>query len=270
MSILEKTPKERSLARPSFIRPYVAPLVPFVAAVGLLEWLVDRGSLPIYLVPKPSMVFTALFSERAMLGQAFIQTATAAAVGLGMSLVVGFATAFLLSLSRTLRSAFYPYATFFQTVPIVAIAPLLVIWFGYGLPTVIASAFICSLFPVIASTLLGLQSTDPGLIDLLRIYDTSRFRTLWVCRIPYALPQIFSGVRIASGLAVIGAIVGEFIGGGGLGSAIETARSQQRLDQLFATVMISALLGLFFLLAVNFIARVTLGRWHVSERENAN
>ena len=176
MSILEKTPKERSLPRPSFIRPYVAPLVPFVAAVGLLEWLVDRGSLPVYLVPKPSMVFAALFSERAMLGQAFIQTATAAAVGLGMSLVVGFATAFLLSLSRTLRSAFYPYATFFQTVPIVAIAPLLVIWFGYGLPTVIASAFICSLFPVIASTLLGLQSTDPGLIDLLRIYDTSRFR----------------------------------------------------------------------------------------------
>src|SRR5213075_2138516 len=128
------------------------------------------------------------------------------------SALFGISIAVFLSSSRGIQRAFFPYAVFFQTVPIVAIAPLLVIWFGYGMRTVIASAFIVSIFPVIANTLTGLLSTDPALRDLFRLYGASPSATLWKLRLPAALPQILTGLRIAGGLAVIGAIVGEFIG----------------------------------------------------------
>jgi len=152
-------------------------------------------------------------------------------------------------------------------VPIISIAPLLVIWFGFGQPTVIASAAIVSVFPIIASTLLGLKSTEPALIDLFTLYSASARQMLLMLKIPFALPQIFSGLRIASGLAVVGAIVGEFIGGGGLGSVVDSARTQQRIDRVFAAVLISALLGAVLVGAVNLISALTLGSWHISERK---
>jgi NitT/TauT family transport system permease protein len=256
-----------SFKRTFFVK-WLPPLLPMIAWIIGMEFLVKRGIIQPFIVPAPSAVMRTFFTDREMLFSAFLSTFSAAMIGLGLSIIVGFSLSILLSLSSILRRALYPYATFFQTVPIVSIAPVLVIWFGFGQPTVIASSFICSLFPIMASTLLGLQSTDPALIDLFRIYETSKLRTLWSCRIPFALPQIFSGIRIASGLSIIGAIVGEFIGGGGLGSTIEAARAQQRLDQIFATVLISALLGLFMIFAVNTASRLALGRWHVSEREN--
>ena len=129
-------------------------------------------------------------------------------------------------------------------MPIIAIAPLLVIWFGYGMRTVIASAFIVSIFPVIANTLNGILSTDPALRDLFRLYGASPAVTLWKLRFPAALPQILTGLRIAGGLAVIGAIVGEFIGGQGLGSVVDVARTQQRTDKVFAAVLLASVLGL--------------------------
>jgi NitT/TauT family transport system permease protein len=156
---------------------------------------------------------------------------------------------------------------FLSNVPIISIAPLLVIWFGFGQPTVIASAAIVSVFPIIASTLLGLKSTEPALIDLFTLYSASARQMLYMLKIPFASPQIFSGLRIASGLAVVGAIVGEFIGGGGLGSVVDSARTQQRIDRVFAAVLISALLGAVLVGAVNLISALTLGSWHTSERK---
>jgi NitT/TauT family transport system permease protein len=145
----------------------------------------------------------------------------------------------------------------------------LVIWFGFGQPTVIASAAIVSVFPIIASTLLGLKSTEPALLDLFKLYAASNRQTLWMLKIPFALPQIFSGLRIASGLAVVGAIVGEFIGGGGLGSVVDAARTQQRVDRVFAAVLISSLLGIVLVAAVNIISSLSLGSWHSSERKTS-
>jgi len=150
----------------------------------------------------------------------------------------------------------YPYAIFFQTVPIIAIAPLLVIWLGYGLPTVVASSFIVSVFPVIASSVTGLMSTEPILLDLFRLMDASRLQTLFKLRLPAALPQIFSGFRIAAGLAVIGAIVGEFIAGSGLGGLVDASRNQQRVDRVFAAVLLAAILGILF-----FATLALLTRW---------
>src|SRR5262249_56156555 len=163
-------------------------------------------------------VFEPLWRDWPDLSAALARTSAAVLAGFALSASAGIAFAVFLSSSRAIQRAFYPYAVFFQTVPIIAIAPLLVIWFGYGMRTVVASAFIVSIFPVIANTLTGLLSTDPALRDLFRLYGASTPVTLFKLRFPAALPQILTGLRVASGLAVIGAIVGEFIGGAGLGA----------------------------------------------------
>ena len=249
-----------------FVDTVLPPLIPFVVLILALEALVGAGWIKDYLIPPPSAVWSSLVSDRAELGVGLSETALAAAVGLALSFVVGTGLAILLSASGFMRRAFYPYAIFFQTVPIISIAPLLVIWFGFGRPTVIASAFIVSIFPIIASTLLGLQSTEPALVDLFRLYQASRADHLLKLRIPSALPQIFSGLRIGSGLAVIGAIVGEFIAGGGLGAVVDAARTQQRVDRVFAAVLISSFLGLAMVGIVNLVSWLALRHWHASAR----
>ncbi|MSP40417.1 MAG: ABC transporter permease [Deltaproteobacteria bacterium] len=227
------------------------------------------GWVPSYLIPAPSEVLQSLLDDRSELALAAWATLSSALAGLALSFIAGTFFAVALSSSDLARRAFYPYAVFFQTVPIISIAPLLVIWFGFGQPTVIASAAIVSVFPIIASTLLGLKSTEPALLDLFKLYTASSGQILWMLKIPFALPHIFSGLRIASGLAVVGAIVGEFIGGGGLGSVVDAARTQQRIDRVFAAVLISSLLGVVLVGAVNFVSALSLGSWHSSERKSS-
>jgi len=253
----------------SRIARVVPPLLPLLASIGSLEFLVRVGALPSFLVPAPSEVLGALVDDRAEFAGAAASTGGAAFLGLVLSFLVGTAIAVLLSVSDFLRRAFLPYAVFFQTVPIIAVAPILVIWFGFGLPTVVASAFIVSLFPIVASTLLGLQSTDPALLDLFRLHRAGALAVLFRLRLPFALPQIFSGLRIGSGLAVIGAIVGEFIAGGGLGGVVDSARTLQRIDKVFAAVLASSLLGLGLVAIINRVSRLSLRRWHASERGRA-
>ena len=245
------------------------PLLPLIVSIGVFELAVRSGWVPSYLIPAPSEVLRSLIDDRLELATAAWKTLSSALVGLLLSFTAGTLFAIALSSSDLARRAFYPYAVFFQTVPIIAIAPLLVIWFGFGQPTVIASAAIVSVFPIIASTLLGLKSTESALIDLFTLYSATARQILYLLKIPFALPQIFSGLRIASGLAVVGAIVGEFIGGGGLGSVVDSARTQQRIDRVFAAVLISALLGVVLVGAVNFVSALTLGSWHTSERKSS-
>jgi NitT/TauT family transport system permease protein len=241
-------------------------VLPLLIAITVMEVAVRGGWIASYLVPAPSAVVKAIVDSRAELTQAFLKTSYGALVGFALSTFVGVAIAVLLSSSRAIQRSLYPYAVFFQTVPVIAIAPLLVIWFGYGMKTVVASAFIVSIFPVIANTLTGILSTDPALRDLFRLYGASGAVTLWKLRFPAALPQILTGLRVASGLAVIGAIVGEFIGGEGLGSVVDIARTQQRVDKVFAAVLLASLLGLALFGLINLISTLTLRRWHASEQ----
>ncbi len=247
------------------IRAALPPLIPFVAITAAIEFLVRGGFVRAYLVPAPSSVFLAMWHNRGELARATLATSASALIGFLLSTLGGIAVAVALSSSRWVQKAFYPYAVFFQTVPIIAIAPLLVIWFGYGMQTVIASAFVVSIFPVIANTLTGILSTDPALRDLFQLYGASPTVTLFKLRFPAALPQILTGLRVASGLAVIGAIVGEFIGGGGLGSVVDVARTQQRIDKVFAAVLLASVLGLALFGLINLISALTLRRWHASE-----
>ncbi len=247
------------------LRTWLPPLVPAVVGFGMVEALVSSGTIPAYLVPAPSSVLRALVADAASLYGPLAQTALASLLGFAISVVLGIVVAVLLASSRALERAFYPYMVFLQTVPIVSVAPLLVIWFGWD-RTSLAAAVIVSVFPVIANTLTGLRSTDPPLVDLFRLYGASPTATLLKLRIPAALPQIFTGLRIAGGLAVIGAVVGEFITGQGIGGAISVAQQQQRVDLIFAGILLASLLGLAIFLATNFAAWLTLSRWHASEK----
>jgi NitT/TauT family transport system permease protein len=249
------------------MKKVLPPLVPLVVIIALLEFLVREGFVKSYLMPTPTAVVQAIWDNAGELLTALFKTSAGAIAGFAMSAAGGIAIAVGLSSSRAIQRAFYPYAVFFQTVPIIAIAPLLVIWFGYGMKTVIASAFIVSIFPVIANTLAGLLSTDPALRDLFQLYGATPMVTLLKLRFPAALPQIFTGLRVASGLAVIGAIVGEFIGGEGLGSIVDVARTQQRVDKVFAAVLLASVLGLGLFGLINAISSLALRRWHVSEQD---
>jgi NitT/TauT family transport system permease protein len=248
------------------LKQLLSALAPLVLITALAELAVRKGMVSAYLLPAPSAVMDAMGTDwRELLG-ALLKTSEGAVIGFLMSAMAGIAIAVFLSSSVVIQRAFYPYAVFFQTVPIIAIAPLLVIWFGYGMRTVIASAFLVSIFPVIANTLTGILSTDPALRDLFRLYGASTRATLFKLRFPAALPQILTGLRVAAGLTVIGAIVGEFIGGQGLGSVVDVARTQQRVDKVFAAVLLASLLGLALFGMINLLSYVALRRWHASEQ----
>ncbi len=221
---------------------------------------------PIFL-PSPLRVAHAAWQERQKLFQGFLVTGAASLLGLMLSVAIGSVLAVLFSQSRWVRSAFYPYVIFLQTVPIVAITPLLITWFGYGFKTVVIVATIISLFPVVSNVTAGLISVDENLKDLFRLNRASRWETLSKLRIPFAIGHLVLGTRISAGLAVIGAIVGEFFVGTqaegfvGLGTLMTSWQRLARTDASLAVVFVSTLLGLAILSVVNLIAGTLLRRW---------
>ena len=247
-----------------FMRNVLPPIVPAVVVTLATEVAVRQGWVPFFLIPAPSQVVESLVRDWPDLWSATMDTADASLMGFAMSIVIGSLIAIGMSSAPWVQRAFYPYAVFFQTVPIIAIAPLLVIWFGWD-RTVVASAFIVSIFPIIANTLTGLLSTDAALRDLFRLYDAKRLATLFKLRLPFALPHLMTGLRIAAGLAVIGAIVGEFITGAGIGGSIMVSRQQNRVDKVFAGLLLASLLGIVLFMVINLVSRLALRHWHASE-----
>ena len=167
---------------------------------------------------------------------------------------------------------FYPYTILLQTVPIVAIAPLILMWIGSGIFSVGLIAFIICLSPIIANTAQGLISVERNLVDLFVMNNASRAQVMLHLRLPHALPSIFTGIRISAGIAVIGAITGELFAGsarvgvGGIGYAIQYAKSQLETDYLFALVAAATVLGFAFFFAVMFVEWLFLHKWHESAR----
>jgi len=252
-------------------RLILPPVIVFVGTMLIAEGVIAMFKVPAYLLPLPSAVWDVIKGQRDELFNSLLTTALAALIGFGASVVAGVVVALLLSTSRLVQRAFYPYTVFFQTVPVIAIAPLLVIWFGAGLQSVATCAFIVSVFPVIANSLTGLLSTDPALRDLFKLYGASGLATLWKLKLPSALPDIFTGMRIAAGLSVIGTIVGEFVAGlldenPGLGILIIEAKKFGQTDKVFAAVLAASVLGLVMLACVNLAGYLTLRRWHASEQ----
>lgn len=234
------------------------------------ELMVRLLGVPVWKLPAPSDIVRASVDHFDDLLAATIQTSIAAVLGLSLSAGIGLICGMILSSMKWIERAFYPFTVFLQTVPLVAVAPLLVLWLGYGLASVTVSAFIVSLFPVIANTLAGMRSVDPALRDLFRLYGAGPLRTLLRLKLPASMPDIFTGLRIASGLAVIGAVVGEFVAGTfdqqGLGLLVQSASRNLQTPLVFAAVAAASLLGLAMFAIVNLCGYGLLRRWHASAR----
>jgi NitT/TauT family transport system permease protein len=217
----------------------------FFILLCLVAEVLGRSSyVPNYLMPWPSQVLVSLFANFSDFFHAFTSTGLMAFEGLILSIILGTLIGIGCSLFIWMKELILPIVMFFQTMPIIAIAPILVIWFGFGESTVRASSFIVSIFPVIASAIQGLSTMSQEQIELFKLYKAKPWKRMILLQIPQAIPQLFTGYKIAAGLAVIGALVGEFIGGGGLGGLIDSSLTQQRLDIVFGAVILSTALGL--------------------------
>lgn len=244
--------------------------IPFIPAIFFilgLEIFVRNQWIPSYILPSASEVFKVFIHDYQVLFEASFQTFLASAIGFISAGILGIMIGFSFSMSSLVRQAFYPYAIFFQTVPIIAIAPLLVIWFGFGMPTVIVSAMIVAIFPCIAATLSGMQGTPNELRDLFSLYRATKWQVLTKLEFPNSLPSIFTGLRISAGLAVIGAIVGEFIAGGGLGGLIDVSRTRQRVDIVFASIILASLIGWVFVSITQGLRHRILRHWQTEKAD---
>ncbi len=222
----------------------------------LLWWLgILVFAWPEYLVPSPPIVLKTLIEEGPLLWRATLETGWNALLGVACAFATSLAVAFIFMAVSRLQNIFLPWAVFFQTVPVIAIAPLLVIWLGFGPPTVRAAAALVSFFPLLANILAGLLSPSPNQLELFQVYHANRLQIFWKLRLPASVQFMFVGLRVGLGLGVVGAIVGEFIAGGGLGQIIDSARTQQRTELVFAAVLLSCLLGLAFISMVEMLRR---------------
>jgi NitT/TauT family transport system permease protein len=245
------------------------PVLVVAVALGVWELGVRLSGVGAWLLPAPSVVAQALVEHRDLLAAATLRTARSTFAGFGLAASLGVLLGTVLASVRFLRRGVYPLTNLLQMVPLVAVAPLLTIWFGYGGAAVTASACLVALFPVVANTVDGLSSVDVRLRELFALYGASRWQRWWRLELPSALPGIFTGLRVAAGLAVIGAVVGEFVSGfsgdeAPLGIVVLTALREARTDLVFAAVALSATVGFALYGAVNLLAQALLGRWHPS------
>jgi NitT/TauT family transport system permease protein len=247
-------------------------LLVFVALLVLWQLVLWIFHVPRFMLPSPFAVAQAIVARFPALLTSLSITAEEAAGGLLASIGVGVLIALIFAQSRWIRRMLYPYTILLQTVPIVAIAPLILMWIGAGTGAVTLIAFIISLAPIIANTTQGLISVDENLVHLFLMHNASPRQVLFKLRLPNAVPSLFVGIRIASGIAVIGAITGELfagstqIGQGGLGYSILYALSQLQTDYLFALVFAATVLGFSFFFVVMFLEWYFLHRWHESAR----
>lgn len=246
--------------------------VVLVAVIAIAAWYLLTATVYAgkgYLVPSPQEVAAAVAENAGVLLVATLTTLKEATFGYLLAIVGGISLAAVLSQSKLLERSIYPYAVLLQTVPVVAVAPLIVLWFGYNDLSVVIISLIMSLFPIVNNTLLGLRSTSRNLIELFALHNKSRVTAFWKLQLPGALPHIIGGLRISAGLSVIGAIVGEFIIGsgnaqGGLGVQIVFAQGRMYTALLFAEVIAATLLGFFFFMIVSAIGNRLLKNWHES------
>ena len=246
------------MKRSSILGRILPPAIAAAALLGTWAAVVATWRIPAILVPSPLAVASQLRNDADELATATCLTAATALIGLTLSLIVGSATGLLFAKSKWLRRALYPYAIFLQTVPIVAMAPLLVLWMGYGPQSVVAVAFILSLFPIITNVTAGLMSVPVSWRELIRLYNGTSWQQLCKLEIPHTLPHLATGLKTSSGLSVIGAIVGEFfVGYGGLqdsvglGFVIRSTAERYETPRLFAAVICSTLLGVLVFAVVS-------------------
>jgi len=247
-------------------------LVVLACLLGLWQGIIALNHLQPYILPGPVAVAAALHDRFPSLLNSLTITTEEAAGGLIASIVVGIAVSMVFAQWRSLRQVLYPYTILLQTVPIVAIAPLIINWVGAGLLSVTIVTFIICLAPIIANTTQGLVSVDENLVNLFIMHKATPTQILFKLRLPNAMPNLFAGIRISAGISVIGGIMGELfagstrVGEGGLGYAITYANNQMETAYLFALVFAATVLGFSFFFIVMFLEWLALHNWHESSR----
>ena len=241
-----------------------------VLALGVLAWhlIVTLNDLPPYILPGPGLVFTTLVDDWPLLFGSLLATLETTLEGFALAVIGGVLLAVLFNQSRLLEHSLYPYAVILQVTPVVAIAPLLLIYLPQQ-AAVLACAWIVAFFPVLANTTLGLNSIDHNLADLFRLYGASRQQVLWELKIPAALPSMLAGIKIAGGLSLIGAVVAEIAAGSagaGSGLAYRIAESGYRLNipRMFAALLLLSVAGVVIFALLSLFANLLLRRWHES------
>jgi NitT/TauT family transport system permease protein len=241
-----------------------------VLAVGVLLWhlVVQVFVIPPYVLPGPGLVAATLVADGSLLWNSLLVTLLTTFEGFLLAAVGGIGLAILFNQSRLIEYSFFPYAVILQVTPIVAVAPLLLIYLPQPL-AVLVCAWIVAFFPVLANTTLGLSSVDHNLLALFDLYKASRWQVLWNLKLPSALPQMLAGLRIAGGLALIGAVVAEIAAGSagaGSGLAYRIAESGYRLNipRMFAALILLSLAGVAIFFALSAISHLALRRWHES------
>ena len=246
------------------------PLLVAVVLVGGWQGLVTGLELPHYLVPSPVLMMETLVANFGQLMLALWVTVKVTVLAFVLATVVGVAISFLFVQSRTIETAFFPYAILLQVTPIVAVAPLIIIWVRNPTGAMVVCAALVALFPIISNTTLGLRSVDPDLQSYFRMNRASRLQTLWRLRIPSALPYFFGGLRISSGLSLIGAVVAEFVagtGGTGTGLAYQILQAgyQLNIPRMFAALVLITVAGVLLFVLMSVLSRWALSGWHESE-----
>jgi len=255
------------------------PLLLFCAAIAAWETYVRLAAVPAYILPAPSVIASTMIADWPLLWASFLTTLKTTLTALALAVAGGVALACVLSLSRIVEYSLYPFAVVLQVTPIVAIAPLLLIYMPQD-AAVLACAWLVAFFPILSNTMLGLQSVDRNLLELFRLYGAplggrlgerlaTRLKALWYLRRPAALPAFLAGLRIAGGLSLIGAVVAEMAAGSagaGSGLAYRIIESQYRLNipRLFAALVLLAGTGVILFLALSLLSRYLLRHWHES------
>jgi len=241
------------------IAPPLLVLMLFLAIWSFAAHLYDM----VFLLPGPMTVALAFVSDFEIILEGVTITLREALTGYILAIIIGITSAAIMSQSKILERSFYPYAILLQTVPVVAVAPLIVLWFGFDEKSVIIISLIISLFPIINNTLLGLKSTSNNLVELFQMHNSSKLR------LPAAIPNIIAGLRISAGLSIIGAIVGEFIigsgsEGGGLGVQVIYAQGNLETPLVMALILTATFMGFAFFMTVSTIGHQLLKHWHES------
>ena len=252
-------------ASSSFVYPIVATAVLF----AVWEIWTRYGNVSPLLLPAPSRILTTMVENFSTIMFMSYVTVYEFALGFLLAVVVGLPLGALIVYSKPIELAIYPLLVAFQTIPKAAIAPILIVWLGTGISSKIFIAFAISFFPIVVDTIIGLRSSQPETIYLIRSMGATPFQVFRYVRFPNALPAIFGGLKVASTLAVIGAIVGEFVSSDkGLGYLVLVANGNLDTRLVFACVLVLTLLGLVFFFLIEALERVFV-RWHVSARQAA-
>ena len=254
-------------------RPYAVYLYPAAAiALVLIAWEIASraGYFPRYLLPSPSGIAKRFMELRGLIVKESLVTLQEILLGFGLSVVVGIPLAVGLVSSRTFNRTIYPLVVGSQVVPKVGIAPLFIVWFGFGVTAKVLVAFLVAFFPIVVSTVVGLRSIEVEKLYVARAAGANAFQLFWLVRLPYALPSIFGGMKVSITLAVVGAIVGEFVAAeSGIGRLLLSANGNMDTELLFAGLFALIVIGAVLFLVMEGLERLMLP-WHVSQRLEAS